>query len=421
MSIMKRLKTETAADHKRLESYPYFAALAEHKLPLEGYVNQLRGLAIIHGVLESALAEAASEPVASVWNDSQRKLPLLAEDLEFFKPRIEPDYMPAIEAALAMTEKIRLRSIEDPLTLLGYLYVFEGSTLGNHMHQPDITATFHLEGLTGCRYYASYGEQVPEKWRQFRHTMEAALEDANLHDPIIAAAHEAFSGLEKLYSVLFPMEKGEKAFHITRINPEAGNHPIPGDEREIAAALTASNRAWAMYPYYQARYGERGKRFSDSDTCWLVTLTNLDPESIRQQMNWLARLLSTRGMPSIMLEKTIQLLREELIKNVPENKSAYDKLLGAADMLAEKRRQRIPETDFTVLSREFDEMAGIKLAQQYKDTGSLLVSAVADEQNGIAGAVDAICAWLTDPGRFSEEWIAAVNHIIEKANQRSVS
>ncbi|MFO8113293.1 MAG: biliverdin-producing heme oxygenase [Desulfosalsimonadaceae bacterium] len=421
MSIMKRLKTETAADHKRLESYPYFAALAEHKLPLEGYVNQLRGLAIIHGVLESALAEAASEPVASVWNDSQRKLPLLAEDLEFFKPRIEPDYMPAIEAALAMTEKIRLRSIENPPTLLGYLYVFEGSTLGNQMHRPDITATFHLEGLTGCRYYASYGEQVPEKWRQFRHTMEAALEDANLHDPIIAAAHEAFSGLEKLYSVLFPMEKGEKAFHITRINPEAGNHPIPGDEREIAAALTASNRAWAMYPYYQTRYGERGKRFSDSDTCWLVTLTNLDPESIRQQMNWLARLLSTRGMPSIMLEKTIQLLREELIKNVPENKSAYDKLLGAADMLAEKRRQRIPETDFTVLSREFDEMAGIKLAQQYKDTGSLLVSAVADEQSGIAGAVDAICAWLTDSGRFSEEWIVAVKHIIEKANQRSVS
>ncbi len=124
MAIMKRLKTETATDHKKLESYSYFSALAEHKLPLECYVNQLKGLAIIHGVLESALAEAVCEPVASVWNDSLRKLPLLAEDLEFFKPRIDSDYMPAIEAALAMTEKIRLWSIENPLTLLGYLYVF---------------------------------------------------------------------------------------------------------------------------------------------------------------------------------------------------------------------------------------------------------------------------------------------------------
>ena len=421
MAIMERLKTETVADHKRLESCPYFAALAEHKLPLECYVNQLKALAIIHGVLESTLAESSCDPVASVWNDSLRKRPLLAEDLEFFNPRIEPDYMPAIEAALAMTEKIRIRSIEDPPALLGYLYVFEGSTLGNHMHRPDITAAFHLEGLNGCRYYASYEEQVPEKWRQFKHTMEAALGDANLHDPIISAAHEAFAGLENLYGVLFPMEKGEKSFHVTRINPEAGNHPIAEDEREISAALTASNRVWALYPYYQVRYGERGKRFSDSDICWLVTLKNLDPESLCQQINWLARLLATRGMPSIMLENTIQFLHEELMRNVPENKPAYDKLLGAADMLAERRGQRIAETDFMILSHEFDDMAGIKLAEHYKNTGSLIVSAVADEQSGIAGAVDAICAWLTDPVRFSEEWIVAVNHIIEKANQRTVS
>ncbi|MDZ7831425.1 MAG: biliverdin-producing heme oxygenase [Desulfobacterales bacterium] len=421
MDIMKKLKTETTPDHKRLESYPYFKALAEHKLPLECYVNQLKGLAVIHGVLERALAEADCEQVAAVWNESLRKLPLLAEDLEFFKPRIEPDYMPAIEAALAMTEKIRIRSIENPLTLLGYLYVFEGSTLGNRMHQPDITATFHLEGLPGSRYYASYGEQVSEKWRQFRETMAAALQDADLHDPIIAAAHEAFSGLEKLYSALFPMEKQKKSFHVTRINPEAGNHPIPEDEREITAALTASNRAWAMFPYYQARYGERGKRFSDSDTSWLVTLTHLNLESIEQQMNWLVRLLATRGMPSIMLERTIQLLHEELIKEAPENKPTYDRLLEAADMLAEKRRQSISDKEFAILSREFDDMAEIKLAEQYKNTGSLIVSAVADEHSGIAGAVDAICDWLTDPGRFSEEWVVAVNQVIEKAKKRTVS
>jgi len=49
------------------------------------------------------------------------------------------------------------------------------------------------------------------------------------------------------------------------------------------------------------------------------------------------------------------------------------------------------------------------------------VSAVANEHSGIAGAVDAICDWLTDPSRFSEEWIAAVNQVIEKAKRRIVS
>ena len=56
------------------------------------------------------------------------------DDLHFFEPRISSDNTPSIEAALSMTEKIRLRSIEQPTSLLGYLYVTEGSTLGNHMH-----------------------------------------------------------------------------------------------------------------------------------------------------------------------------------------------------------------------------------------------------------------------------------------------
>jgi hypothetical protein len=138
-------------------------------------------------------------------------------------------------------------------------------------------------------------------------------------------------------------------------------------------------------------------------------------------MNWLARLLATRGMPSIMLEKTIQFLHEELIKQVSENKLAYDKLLKAADMLAGKRRQCIAEKAFAILSREFDDLAEMELAEKYRNTGALIVSAVADEHSGIAGAVDAICDWLTDPGRFSEEWIAAVKQVIEKAKRRTVS
>jgi heme oxygenase len=65
------------------------------------------------------------------------------------------DVSASIEAAHAMTAKIRLRRAENPVTLLGYLYVFEGSTLGNSMHKPDIVATYDLDDLDGCRYYAS--------------------------------------------------------------------------------------------------------------------------------------------------------------------------------------------------------------------------------------------------------------------------
>ena len=416
VKLMLRLKEETKEYHTKLESLPYFNALIEHQLPLECYVNQLRALSIIHGVLENEISTASDKRVSSVWDDGLRKLPLLEKDIAFFEPRVISDAKTSVEAAIAMTEKIRLRRIEKPHTLLGYLYVFEGSTLGNSMHRPDISATFHLDELNGCHYYSSYQDQVQTHWNHFSEKMNVALDDTSLRDSIVEATHEAFNGLEVLYTALYPLEKTENTFHATRINPEAGNHPIPEDEREIAAALKASGRGWDAFPYYELRYGERGKRFSDSDTCWLVTLTALDQETIQKQVDWLCRVLATRGMPTLMMEQTLRFLFEELSQTVPDRVAAYEKLRISADFLKESRESRIQETALQSLASEFEQAVGTELAKKYKNTGNLLVSAVVDEKNGIEGSTDALQEWLTDAGRFSTEWIRAVKKTIGKAN-----
>ena len=419
MKIMARLKTETGELHARLESLPYFKALMDHKLPLESYVNQLQALAVIQGVLENEIAISDDKRVLSIWSDDLKKLPLLQDDLKFFEPRVESKNSSSIEAALAMTERIRLRRVENPITLLGYLYVFEGSTLGNSMHRPDISETFHLDATNGCRYYSSYGNEVSTRWNQFSDKMNQILDNPTLHDPIIEAAQEAFTGLEELYQTLYPLDKIEKSFHVVRINPEAGNHPIPDDEREIQAALKASTRCWNEFPYYEHRYGERGKRFSDSDSCWLVTLTRLDLESLQKQIEWIGRLLATRGMPQIMLEYMLKFLHEELVKAVPDRKAAYGKLSKASEMLRELRIKKMPENEFEALAREFDQAVGSELAEKLDNTGRLLLSSVMDEKIGIAGAVAALQGWLIDPERFPENWIEAVNSTIKKANQLS--
>jgi len=417
--IMLRLKNETKAYHAKLESLPYFRTLIDHMLPLECYVNQLRALAIIHGVMESEIANSEDKMVMSVWDDGLRKLPLIECDLKFFKPRVMPDAAASVEAALVMTQKIRLRQAENPVTLLGYLYVFEGSTLGNSIHKTDISAAFHLDGLEGCSYYSSYLDQVQSKWMQFSEKMNSVLNDPACHDAVIAAAHEAFSGLNNLYNTLYPLTNKENTFHVTRINPEAGNHPIPQNEREIQAALNASDRGWAEFPYYEQRYGQRGKRFSDSDTCWLVTLTSIDPESMQKQIDWIGRVLATRGMPLLMLENTLRILYEELSVMLPDNTATYQKLLWSADILSKARGKCIPNTLFQSLSSEFEQLAGSEMTGKYKNTGKLLVSSVADEKGGIKGAVCALQDWMTDTSRFSEQWITAVNSIIIKARQVS--
>ncbi len=417
--IVTRLKEETTDFHSRIEALPYFKALIDHKLPLECYVNQLRALAVIHGVLESEIGSSEDNRIKAIWDVGLKKLHLLEEDLRFFEARVVSGVSASIEAAHTMTGKIRLRGIENPATLLGYLYVFEGSTLGNSMHKPDIIATYHLEDLDGCRYYASYQDQVSIHWTRFTQKMNQTLDDSSLHDQIVESAREAFSGLEALYGALYPKDVKVKSFRAARINPEAGNHPIPDDEREILAALNASNRSWSEFLYYGQRYGDRGKRFSDSDTCWLVTLTRLDPESLQKQIAWLGRVLSTRGMPLIMLECTLQFLHEELVKAVPAKKVTYNKLSEAAEVLSELRIRIIPEKEFEALSREFDHAVGSELAEKYMNTGKLLVSSVIDEKNGTTGAVAALQGWMTDSDRFPEYWIETVNNTIKKAKHRS--
>ncbi len=414
IKVMAKLKVETKEYHAKLESLPFFKALIDHKLPLESYVNQLQALAVIHSVFENEIAISKDKRVLSIWNDGLKKLRFLQEDLKFFEPRIELTHTSCIEAATAITEKIRLRRVDNPITLLGYLYVYEGSTLGNNMHRPDISETFHLDEINGCRYYSSYRDDVSTHWKQFSDKMNEVLDNPALHDRIVEAAYEAFAGLEELYKLLYPLDNTEKSLHVARINPEAGNYPIPDDEREIQAALKASTRSWTEFPYYEHRFGERGKRFSDSDSCWLVTLTRLDQKSLQSQIEWIGRVLANRGMPQIMLEQTLKYLHEELTLAIPENTASYDKLLSAAEILRRDRTELVSEKEFESLSGEFDQLAGAEFAKQFKNTGKLLVASVTDEKNGINGAVAAIKGWLTDDALFPDKWISGAKNIISK-------
>ncbi|NCC28916.1 MAG: hypothetical protein EOM22_12440 [Gammaproteobacteria bacterium] len=65
-------------------------------------------------------------------------------------------------------------------------------------------------------------------------------------------------------------------------------HPIAEDPHELAAALHASDRILAQYPYLFLRFGERGRRFADSDSTWLATLVRRPQQRVDTQTAWIA-------------------------------------------------------------------------------------------------------------------------------------
>lgn len=419
LSLMEELKAATFMAHARLQTTPFFEALAACQLPLESYVGQLRALSAIHGVIEQAIASCSEPRVVAVWRKDMAKLPLLARDLHYFEPRMVADLREAVGVALETAAAMRLRAVEQPLALLGWTYVLEGSTLGATVVRPLVARALVLTGEEGLAYLHGYGAAVHEHWAQYGQRMNALSLTSAERGRIVGAAGDAFAALDALFQRLYPFLPESKTFLVTAINPEAGRHPVPADAREVEAAIRAGDICWQRFPYFEQRYGERGLRFARSDAAWQATLCGYPPPQILQQVRWLGRVLAGRGMPTLLLQVQLEILVEELVAAIPERRAGYEKLLPAAADLHATRCRHLTDACVDAIAAEFDRATGQQWSARLPHTGALLCAAVADELEGNENAVDNLCPWLTDSARFPAAWIAAVQACLARARRQA--
>ncbi|MCY2988039.1 MAG: biliverdin-producing heme oxygenase [Planctomycetota bacterium] len=236
-TLMEQLRDATRDLHAQLEALPFVAALFDGRLPLESYVGQLRALAILHGVLEHALTGQAHPTIKAVWEAGMTRLPLLEKDLAYFQPRTRGDIPGATAEALSLAERVRLRAVQDPVTLLGYVYVLEGSTQGAAVLRPQVAQTFQLSNSEGQTYLLNYGDRAADHWMHFSRKTNRAITEPAAQQGVVEAACEAFEGLARIFGALYPVNQEALRTLVTSLNPEAGSHPIPSDPRELQAAV----------------------------------------------------------------------------------------------------------------------------------------------------------------------------------------
>lgn len=417
--VMARLRAATRGLHKSVEELPLFAALAAGELPLPCYVGLLRSLAIVYADLEAALRSATDAAVVAVWDERWRKLPPIQRDLAYFARHNVAETPVAELRAQLVAQRIRQRAAADPRSLLGYLYVFEGSALGGTILRRQVAQSLGLSPAAGLAYLSSSGTAVKARWQDFGARMNAAPIAVAEHERLVTAAREAFGGISRIIEALYPLIPEPRQQLVQALNPRAGTHPIPDDPREITAALRAGERTWRAFPYYSMRYGSRGEQFTRSDSAWLVTLAGHDQRVVEHQILWLGRVLSARGMPQWLLELHLDMLHAELIAAVPERQTVYENLRNGASLLRSMRRAHIDEATFQELIAAFDEHVGPEWSARLPHMGGLLASAVADERAGIRQAVSSLTSWLSDPERFPEHWREAVSVIVQKAREQT--
>lgn len=198
-TVVERLRASTRDWHDALEATPFASAMIAGTLPIERYVGQLAAYRVVLTALEGALSRVTDPSAESLWSPDLVKLPLIERDLAYFADLGTPPGSWAAEEAKAFAAEIRQRAAEADLpthpsrlslpSLIGFLYVMEGSTLGALVLHPYVTTAYRLPGMDGVAYYTS-GDR--DRWARLTARMNQALTDPDAQDQVIAAAHSAY-------------------------------------------------------------------------------------------------------------------------------------------------------------------------------------------------------------------------------------
>jgi heme oxygenase len=377
-------------------------ALRSGQLSEFAVVSVLRGLAIIHSLVEQELSKVTEQRIATIAQQAIPKIPLLTADLNALDAKHTPSIRPAIECALEFGAAI-LEGANDPLNLVGVLYVLEGSQNGGIALKRHYGECLRMTEAP-LSYFGCYGHGTAAHWRRFGELLDSLKPDGEQSAKVIRSAKSCFGRPGEIYAASCPYVDKDLKHHVAAINFGAGNHAMPQDPREIDLALRAGNATWRRYPYLEHRFGERGKRFSCSDSCWLVNLSRVPIETVTKSLKWLRTVLATRGIPTITLEHHLHAISHALkieFSAQIEIHTRFDRFLPGRDM---ERRRLDGSGRVSRLVSEFDPRFRGCIGPGIDSSAELIASAWIDDQSGINGALGALRNWLTDTGRFSRDW-----------------
>jgi heme oxygenase len=414
--LSQLLKQTTTPHHIKVQKLPFFLALVDGTLSLSSVLAQLQAMSIVHGVAEEEAARAEPTPITACYLAQPSRASHLLADLATHAPLGTVRCPPKV-ASLAhqIADQLRAWRVKKPAAFTAAIYVLWGTTLGNWSHVPDVQRL--LGGKDMLRYYRGYGSQTATKWGELTRALDGLDTTMDDRAEMQQAVARIFELLEQLFLELHPLADEAAQPSGFMLNPVAGTYPIPDDPVEIEASLAAARAYMDETPYIERRYGEKGRRYTESDTAWLATLCELPLAALLQQLNWIARLRAGYGMPTHVTERQVELLVDALLVARPDRADRYQKLRDAASEMKNVRLSRLNQQQTDELLEQFErEVSG--LPDRLENCGILAISAVIDELAGTESS-SRLNDWLLDPERFSPAWIAAVKTLERQTRERT--
>jgi heme oxygenase len=170
---IQRLRDATAADHAAVEET---VPLMSGTLTLDEYAACLQRL---HGIVSAweAHAAAVAPPALQPLLAARRRTPLLERDLVCLGVKIPSEEHP------------NFLEVADEASIMGAMYVMEGSTLGGQLIARHVEKVLSLS--EGNTFFRGHGDRTGLLWREFCEILRTRVPE-NESDVVIRSAKMMF-------------------------------------------------------------------------------------------------------------------------------------------------------------------------------------------------------------------------------------
>ncbi|MGB5301658.1 MAG: biliverdin-producing heme oxygenase [Gemmatimonadota bacterium] len=193
--IMENLKEATAEQHRDAERRQLQRELVRGQLAPETYAAWLGQMFLVHEALWESIAAQRPDHarLGAIVLDDGLHVGHLRADLAAFG--LDADDVAPLPSTQRAIQAIEQASESDPLSLLGYNYVLEGSMNGN---QYIARALQQAPGISAMSYLDPYGVEQRPSWQAYRERMNDAGFDEPQGQRIVAAAGNMFSFIAEM-------------------------------------------------------------------------------------------------------------------------------------------------------------------------------------------------------------------------------
>lgn len=292
MPASEALRDATARAHRELESTEFARRLADGSIGRQAYVDYLRAIAVLVANLRTAIRRGGTDDLKGFLPTLDDWLILLDADIRAIAADDATANERAQRAVLDFVQKIYLHSGHESDWLYGVLYVLYGSHSGNLSIVDAVSRGLGLENGLGTAYFRATRNQRLV-WKGFKAYIDERLLSHQQRRLAETGADDAFGCFALMFRAL--EDQGTRGVMASAVNPEAGDHPVPRDDRLAELAAAVGRACHLAFGYLERRYGSRGEAFARSDGVWMATLVDMPEAQAQRRLEWLAGLLSAPG------------------------------------------------------------------------------------------------------------------------------